>query len=126
MFPVWVKDYIGIPFEELNCWQLFCRVYEEQFNIILPLFKNEYAGPMDKKNIKKLYEREVPISWIKVNPPEIGDAILLRVQGQPWHVGIIVASKHMLHTQEAMSSIIEKITGPIWRNRIMGFYHYVQ
>lgn len=125
MFPKWVNEYIGLEFERANCWQLICKVYKEQFGIELPFLDDKYASAMDRKSIKNLYNSEIPRVWRRVESPVIGDAIVMRIMGQPWHVGVIVSSEFMLHTQKGLHAVIEKFTSLIWRHRIIGFYHYV-
>ena len=126
IFPDWVKNYIGLDFDKANCWQLVCRVYKEQFNIELPFLDNEYQNSQDRNNIKNLYNREIPRAWQKVHPPVCGDVIVLRIQGQPWHCGIVIANNHMLHTQKGLQAVIEKFSNMIWKQRIIGFYRYIK
>ena len=122
--PKWVSNYIGLSFETYNCWQLVCLVYREQFGIMLPDLSGEYEGPLDKENIKALYERELPATWRKVEQPQAGDCAVCKIQGQPWHVGVVVGPGVMLHTEKHLDCVIERYAAPIWANRIMGFYRY--
>lgn len=122
--PPWLKHYVGLPFEKYNCWQLVCLVYLEQFAIRLPTYADEYQNYRDKDNIKKIYERELGSSWRRVSRPEFGNIIALRVEGQPWHVGMIVDKHRMLHTDCNIDSVIERFDGPLWERRIIGFYEY--
>jgi cell wall-associated NlpC family hydrolase len=124
MIPHWVNDYIGLPFEEFNCWDLFRKVYREQFNIHLPDFKNEYNSHMDGRRIKKIMRRELYLNWSKKEIPKIGDGIALNIRDEPWHVGIVVSDESMLHTYNKISSCIESFKGPMWQNNIVGFYRY--
>ena len=124
IYPEWTSKYIGLPFEKYNCWQLLCKIYREQFGIALPTYDDEYLNALDRGNIKMLYEREVPISWTKCKTPQIGDAVLMRLRGQPWHVGVVVSRDSMIHTERGLEAVIERFTGPNWKNNIIGFYRY--
>jgi cell wall-associated NlpC family hydrolase len=124
MIPAWVSQYIGVPFEKFNCWQLVCKVYREQFDINLPNLDSEYVDSLDRKNIKKLYERELYLNWRQKEKPDVGDTIVLTIKNQPWHVGIVVSKNKMLHTELRLESIIERFVGPMWQNNIVGFYCY--
>lgn len=123
MLNKWVEKYIGLSFQKANCWQLVCKVYNEQFGIDIKDFNGEYSNAFDKDSIKAIYEREMQI-WQRIKKPAVGDIIVLRVEGQPWHCGIVLNDNYMLHTQDKINAAIEKFTGLIWRNRIVGFYRH--
>ena len=122
-FPEWISNYVGIPFEEYNCWQLICKIYNEQFGIKLSDYSNEYKTALDKENIRLIYERELKI-WQQIKNPAFGDIIVLMIQGQPWHTGIVVSKQFMLHTERKIQSMIESYNGIIWKNKIIGYYRY--
>jgi len=119
--PCWVADYVGIPFEQYNCWQLVCLVYQKQFGITLCDYGKEYKDFSDRENIKKIYEREFNI-WQPIEKPAFGDIIVLRILGQPWHAGIVISKRFMLHTEKNLQSIVEGYNGLIWKNNIIGYY----
>ena len=124
MLPTWVKNYVGIPFEQVNCWQLVCKIYREQLAIDLPYLDDDYADALDKAAIANLYERELATVWQKVHTPTPFDCIVFRIQGQLWHVGLIVAKNEMLHTHDKIDSTVERYNTRLWRHRIDGFYKY--
>jgi hypothetical protein len=121
--PAWSKNFTGLLFEEYNCWQLICLIYFEQFGLQIPTYIDEYDDALDKQNIKKIYERELEV-WHKISSPLTGSVIVLRVEGQPWHAGLVISKKDMLHTQIGIDSAIETYNGLIWKNRIVGYYQY--
>ena len=107
MIPAWVSQYIDLPFEKYNCWQLICLVYSEQFNIDIPSFDDEYVHALDAENINTIYQREMQL-WQPVTAPALGDIIVLRVGGQPWHAGLVLTARDMLHTEKKLNSEIER------------------
>lgn len=121
--PEWVGEYIDIPFDECNCWQLVCKVYRDQFGLSIPTYANEYENDADKKNIEKIYNREMQI-WKPCSNLLVGTVIVCRVKGQPWHAGLAVAKNLMLHTERELSSVLERYNGIIWKKRIIGFYRW--
>jgi len=125
MIPGWVEKYVGLPFEEYNCWQLICLVYRNEFKINLPTYENEYTDALDAKKIKKIYERELKI-WTSIKTPQPPDLIICRVRGQPWHTGIVIAQNEMLHTQRYSNAVIERYDRFTWKNRIIGFRRHNQ
>ncbi len=123
--PTWANLYIGLPFEQFNCWQLVCKVYREQLGIRLPNLEGRYGSPDDKKAVRDLYNTELPRVWQRVEHPDIFTAVVFNVCGQPWHVGVIVAKTFMLHTFNKIDAVIERYTNKVWNRRIEGFYNYV-
>jgi cell wall-associated NlpC family hydrolase len=121
--PKWVSDYVNIPFDTCNCWQLVCKIYKEQFGKIIPAYENEYKSSTDKNNIKKIYDRELQI-WKRLNAPVLGCVIVCKIKNQPWHAGIVVSRDSMLHTEKDLYSVIERFNGLVWKNKIIGFYRY--
>ena len=125
MIPAWVNQYIGLPFEQCNCWQLVCRVYREQLSIRLPFLDDRYENPYDKQAIAKLYQGELERVWLKTDCPTVFSAAVFRIQGQLWHVGIVVDKDTMLHTYDHINSALERFNNSVWQHRIEGFYNYV-
>ena len=124
MLPSWVSKYVGLPFEEYNCWQLVCLVYKNELNIILDDYKNEYHNAIDRENIASIYTREMHRTYIKIDNPQAFDVVVCRVRGQPWHTGIVIESNQMLHTQRYINAVVEYYDRFNWKNRILGFYRY--
>lgn len=124
MFPNWVNKYIGTPFEDCNCWQLICRVYRDQLGIELPDLEARYEDPQDRAAIKKLYHSELARIWRRTDMPELFTAVVFRIRGQLWHVGLVLTDKFMLHSFENVDCVIESYGASAWRHRIEGFYNY--
>ena len=53
-----------------------------------------------------------------------GDIVLMRMAGQPTHVGMVVARGVMLHTEDRVDSGLAKFDGFTWKNRIIGIYRH--
>lgn len=130
--PIWAARYIGLPFLDhgrdragLDCWGLVRLAVGEQFNISLPAFLGEYKTSIDTASIAALVEREA-LLWMPVRPSEerLGDVIVLRLKGQPVHVGLVLGDMQMLHVEQGVDSAIEKYSSPRWKDRIYRFYRY--
>lgn len=126
MIPAWIGNYIDLPFEQYNCWQLICKIYREHFHIQLPDYETEYRNHLDYRAIKRLYERELYMDWRKVDKPVFGDCVAIKIKNQPWHCGLIVNETSMLHTEQKLWSVIEPFNSPMWHNNIIGFFHYAK
>lgn len=59
---------------------------------------------------------------VQVDSPHRGDVVLLRVLGEPVHIGIMVNAKEMLHCTQGTNACIEPINGARWRGRVVGFW----
>ena len=124
MLPAWVTKYVGLSFEEYNCWQLVCLIYQNELNITLDTYKNEYYNALDRENIATIYTREMAHVYFKVDKPQAFDVIVCRVRGQPWHTGIVIEPNEMLHTQRYTNAVVEHYDRFNWKSRILGFYRY--
>lgn len=128
--PAWCANYIGLPFKSLgrtraglDCWGLVYLVYREAFGVEVPRY-GEYADAYDIEEVGALVRGEIVTRWREAAPEQLGDVILLRVRGQPCHVGVVVARGKFLHAFEGTRSCVERYDGLKWRRRIMGFYRY--
>lgn len=124
MLPTWVAKYVGLPFDQYDCWQLVCLVYKNELDITLDTYKNEYYDALDRENIATIYVREMQQVYFKVDTPEEFDVVVCRVKGQPWHTGIVIEPGEMLHTQRYIDAAVERYDQFTWKNRILGFYRY--
>lgn len=126
----WVSRYIEIPFKECgrdrtgcDCWGLVCLVFAGEKAIFLPEFNGKYETTKDLKAIQTLHDFERP-KWVKVDIPKEFDLISLRIQGRPWHVGVVTQRGWMLHAARGAQTVHERYTEPLWKNRIEGFYRW--
>ena len=53
-----------------------------------------------------------------------GDGLLMRILGQPVHVGFVIDDKWFLHCERGTNTCLEKYTGMAWRRRIIGAYRH--
>lgn len=130
--PIWAGHYIGLPFKDhgrdgsgLDCWGLARLVLLEQFGIALPSYAHEYSRTTAIDHISALIERESR-RWqnIDLGHERCGDVVVLRLHGKPMHVGLVLGDQHMLHIERGIDSVIERYTGPRWKDRIDSFYRY--
>jgi cell wall-associated NlpC family hydrolase len=132
--PIWAGRYIGLPFKDhgrdragLDCWGLARLALAEQYSIALPSYCTEYRRTVDVTRIAALMERELK-KWqpVKDSDAHPGDLIILRMHGQPMHVGLVLGDRQMLHIESGINSSIESYAASRWRDRIHGFYRHVR
>jgi cell wall-associated NlpC family hydrolase len=129
----WAAEYIGLPFRAhgrdrtgLDCYGLLFLVLDEKFGISVPTYAEDYGDPDDRMEISALIRREVFTRWYEVAPGEerAGDAIVLRIAGEPRHVGVVVGRQWMLNVRRGAHTCLERYDSPMWSKRISGFYRY--
>lgn len=130
--PLWAGRYIGLPFvthgrdrSGLDCWGLARLVMAEQLGRALPSYVYEYESTLQADVISELIAREC-VLWDRVfdGHERLGDIIVLRLLGQPMHVGVVLGDRQMLHIEEGIDSAIESYAGARWQHRVFGFFRY--
>ena len=106
-------QYIGTPYEELDCWGLVRTVYGEQLHIELP------ALPIQEQ------ERH---NWSQVKPGKelSGDLILFRIRELKRHVGIIIGDQKMIHADEKLGVVVERYNADPWQHKIERIYRHAR
>jgi len=123
------SEYVGIPYRAegrdragCDCWGLLVLVYRERLGIELP----SHTGYIDPLSDAAAAMIEAGKSdWQQVTEPVPYDAVLIRVDGQPHHIGLVIRPGWMLHSTAGRDSCIENYLRPYWRARIEGFYRHV-
>ncbi len=125
-------DYSQVPYVDngrgekgVDCWGLACLFYQKELNIALPSYSGEYSSAEEKREVSTLINQHRG-SWIQVPCGEerFGDIVILRLQGYPLHIGIVLDEKKMLHTLKGCGTTIESYESRIWKNRIFGFVRH--
>ena len=137
--PEWVERYIGIPFVEYgrsregcDCWGLLYVVLREQFGCAVPSYSDKtwkcgvstYEKIQNRKEIANIMGEGKSL-WKPTTSPKPGNGILLTQAGLACHVGVVISSTHMLHTEEHINSVIADFTGLAWRRKVAGMYEWV-
>ena len=122
------NNYIGIRFKEkgrtregVDCWGLVYLFYLEQFCIELPDYLDDYSHIRDRR-LGELINEQAAQRWERVYTPEPGALIILNMRGLPFHTGIVVDNRRMIHAQIGTQVAIEDYTGIRWKKRVLGFY----
>lgn len=113
----------GRNFDGCDCWGLLYLIYKDFLKIELPTYANEYENTSDEKVLGKIVN-ENKVTWNEIISPSIFDAVLFRIKGQPMHVGVFIGDGKFIHCLHNVGVSIEKLKSIMWRNRIIGYYHY--
>lgn len=109
MTPDWVKDYVGLPYSEVDCWGLVCKIYAEQWDIFL-------GKPEDQKAANH------GGCWDISTDHDLGNLVLFKENELGRHVGFIIDSQFMLHSNEGSDSCIERWNRFMWKDRVIRIY----
>jgi cell wall-associated NlpC family hydrolase len=134
--PSWLARYSGIPFQDrgrtlkgCDCWGLVRMVFAERYQIELPDYTG-YRGTSSQDNAEmaELVRQGIATGdWKKIEAgaEREGDCILLRMDGLPVHIALVVAPGLMLHTLKNEYSKPEYYRDTFrWSRRIQGFYRH--
>ena len=131
---MWHNKYVGIPFEAggkifdgADCYGLVKLVYACEHAVTLNDFTDYYAdGKLDAEQIHKLILLE-DSNWIKVAYEDRAEAdvMVMSINGNPMHLGIVINDTNMLHVLEGKQAVIESYRSALWKHRITGVYRHM-
>ena len=123
---MWASKYVGIPFEDKDCWQLCRYVYRQELGQSLPTF--DYSDPTDFKSLNVIFNEELDgrtrFKQVEDHMEEDYDLVLMRLAVLPTHVGILVGERHILHTLPDIGSCIDRKDSVRLSANIRGYYRY--
>ncbi|MGE0699041.1 MAG: C40 family peptidase [Hyphomicrobiaceae bacterium] len=132
-FPTWVQRYRNIPYLEggrtragLDCWGLVTLVWREEMGVALPSHDGLFwAKGCDMKALGAQIDTfRGDYDPVPAGEEQPLDGVLLRLSGQPIHIGLVVCPGWMLHIARGIDTTIEEYRGALWRHRVLGFYRY--
>lgn len=132
--PYWVGHYIGLPFLDrgrdrngLDCWGLVRLVMAEQFGIALDSHATEYDSTEQPDQMAPVVDKEKK-RWVKIaaGHEALESVVVMRMLGQPIHVGLVIGDGRMLHILKGRNATHESYLSPVWKDRITGFYRHAQ
>ena len=125
----WAK-YLGIPFSSggrdwdgCDCWGLVRLVLREEFGRCLPAFSGTYTHALDHASTARAISAHT--AAVRAHPvahPEPGDVALLRYGGFPCHIGVVIATGRIMHTDRGVGVSVSPDDGPHLRGRVEGYY----
>jgi cell wall-associated NlpC family hydrolase len=111
------SKFIGIPYEEKNCWDLAVAFYSDILDIPLDWI---YSGKVPPRSDSEKLISSSKGDFDAVNPPEFGDLITIKIFGFESHIGVYLGDGKFLHTTIGTGSCIERVDK--WKYRITGYY----
>lgn len=127
----WSAAYVGTPYADedrgaagCHCWGLLRLVFAGERGIILPSYTT--TGPDDMADIAGLAHGEIAAGqWAGVERPQEFDAALFRRGRHDSHIGVMIDTRHMLHSdRQSGAAIVERIDTGRWASAFAGYYRH--
>lgn len=112
-----ISQLIGIPYADMNCWELARRFYLDVFGVHLKHYFNEL--PEDRMGKRDLIYTNRG-DFAEVDYPQYGDLILFSIRGVESHIGIWINDQQFLHSSRGIGSCIDRLER--WKTHITGYY----
>jgi cell wall-associated NlpC family hydrolase len=115
----------GLPYRDggrgptfFDCLGLAIELQRLQGRMVL-----DYSSTLEEYERQLGPARGVLGPAVRLESPEPGCVVLLRMpEGRP-HLGTMLDRYRMLHTTEqTRAAVIESLTGPLWSRRVLGYY----
>ena len=116
-----LNNLVGIPYSKLDCWELVKKFYEEVFNIDMSVYNEDCRDTLNPAETSRYMEMH-KLDFLKVEKPDFGDILLLKVQGLNAHLGVFLGNGTFIHTTDKTGSVIEKVSR--WKYRLEGYYKW--
>lgn len=114
-----IAKYIGIPYEEMNCFDLAKAVYKDAFDIEL---KNYFEGEVPNSHQVACLISSNKGDFVRVGKPQFGDLVILTVKGIECHLGIVLTDGRFLHSTKGVGSNMDRLDR--WNNLIAGYFRH--
>ncbi len=122
----WSDDWIGLPHvkqgrsrDGCDCLGLFILLHKARFNRDIP-----DPSCSREEAIRQRVADAQRANYVEVSEPQEGDALLMRTNGHPIHVGYCIDQSLMLHSEGDAGSQIERWNSTRWKARLLGIYRY--
>jgi cell wall-associated NlpC family hydrolase len=118
--------YIGVPFEERDCYRFVQYVLEDAAGITIPEFSS--IGTKNYRRIFLNFLKEISENWEEVEEPRMFDVIAMAYDPKHpnlvQHFGVYIGGGKILHTLANVGSHTAKLNSPLIKNTIKGIYRW--
>ena len=114
-----LAKYIGIPYEQKDCFVLLKEFYRNEFQIQL---SDYFEGPVPGREELDFIITSNKGKFTQVKEPAYGDIIVIKFYGYSCHVGIWLEEGKFLHTTRGTGSCIDRLDR--YKKMIEGFYRH--
>ncbi len=114
-----LKKYVGRRYEDYNCLDLVKEFYKEFFNLEI---KNYFDGAVPGRGEVQSLINTNRGDFVRVDVPQFGDLVVIRVHGLECHLGVVVQGTKFLHSAEKIGSNIDRLER--YNKLIAGYYRH--
>lgn len=112
----------GRDYDGWDCWGLCFCAYRDVLGKQLERHDG-YQGLPDYEEIAAIVRGDLP-GWDEVEAPEPLDVALYKVGVYPSHIALVVDKRRALHANEGSLTALARLSSPLWKDRLEGFYRY--
>lgn len=112
-----INALIGTPYEVLDCFGVARNFYSIALSIELKHYYDEVPKTREESN-NLIYSSMG--DFIKVDNPQLGDLILMKMFGIESHIAVYLGEGKILHTQHVTGCVVADIEK--YKKVITGFY----
>lgn len=114
------RKYIGRSYDSYNCFDLVKEFYRDHFDLDLSNYWEGKAPSRDEVESLIVTNKG---DFIRVDKPEFGDIVVLKLFGLECHIGVCLNKSHFLHAARGIGSLMDrlerysKMNGGYYRHR---------
>lgn len=101
------RKYIGRSYESYNCFELVKEFYKDQFGLDLSNYWEGGDVP-SRDQVESLIVSNKG-DFVRVDTPEFGDIVVIKLYGLECHVGVVVSKTHFLHSARNIGSLMDRL-----------------
>ncbi len=99
---------VGVPYKNMDCWEIVRQFYAIEFGIELPVLYLEV--PENRDMVEKIVY-DVKKDFCEVaGPRKFGDILLLKLFGVECHVGVYLGNGQILHTTDHSGCVVDRFS----------------
>lgn len=107
----------------VDCWGLLRLIYDQEYGVTLPGFAEADPERLADAALAE-YVAAHREGWQRIKVPEVGDAVLLRLAGEPMHIGVVCGDGRFIHARVDNDVVVDSYRHSRWAHRVEGFYRY--
>ena len=108
---------VGVPYADKNCWDIAVEFYKDVLGHDLSSY---YSGSTPPREVTKNLIFTNRGEFERVEIPQFGDIVILKLFGIECHIAVFVGRGKMLHTTRTSGSIVDRIDK--WKHLVVGYY----
>lgn len=113
-----IRDFIGIPFNELDCYALIRAIYAKEHGIILPDPNIRFD---ESQKIYHKFAYEISRNWERCECEKGSVVAICYIHPRiVTHFGYVVDEHKFIHTLEETGAILDNLKD--YKTRIEGYY----